>query len=243
MRHLPVALALLAPLGACKAVYAPNIVSTPLLRERGELRATVDVRNLQLAYALTRHLGVMANGYHRSDANDPKPDEEKQVGRGDLVELGVGWFTPLPAVHEWLQLEVYGGLGLGQVRHELTPAGGTTRHFEAQGTRAFLMPTLGVTRTYFDVALSARVVSVRYSDIETRNYTPDQLAGDRVDGLDERTWFFLEPCVTLRVGYKWVKLQVQVGKSFKLNDAELNHDSGMTTIGLNLDLFRAFGDR
>jgi hypothetical protein len=234
---------LATPLAGCKAVYAPNIAATPLLRERGELRATVDVRNLQLAYAVTDHVGVQANGYHRTDSNDPDPGGEQQDGSGTFGELGVGYFMPLAAVHPWLQLEVYAGFGAGKVEHDLTPDGGSTRHFEAEATRAYLVPTLGVTRTWFDLAVSTRVASVRYADVATESYTAEQLEGDGFAGIEDHTWVFLEPCATVRVGYKWVKLQVQVGKSFKLNSAELAHDSGMTTVGLNVDLFRAFGDQ
>jgi hypothetical protein len=230
----------LAALASCKAVYAPNIASTPLLRERGEVRATVDPRNLQLAVAVTSHVGVMANGYHRSEDNEPKPDEEKQHGEGDFVELGVGGFAPLPSLHPWLQLETYAGAGVGTVRHDLTPPGGATRRFEAEGTRVFVMPTLGITRRFWDAAVSTRFVALRYHDLSSRNYTDEQLDADGFAGIDERTWVFVEPSVTLRAGYQWIKLQLQVGKSYKLNSADLHHDSGMITLGLNLDLFRAF---
>jgi hypothetical protein len=229
----------LAPLAACKAVYAPNLANVPLLRQRGELRASADVHDLELAYAITEHVGVQANGYHRQDDNDPKPDEERQHGRGDFAELGIGWMTRVH--HDWLQLEVYAGFGTGKVTQDITPAGGTTRHFDARLDRAFVMPTLGVTRTYFDVAVSARVAGVHYRDLEDRGYTSrEQLAGDGFADLDQRTWLFLEPCVTVRAGYKWIKLQLQAGRSFKLSSADLAHDPGMLSFGVNVDLFRAF---
>jgi len=234
-----VALAMLS--GACKALYAPNMASTPLLRERGEVRATVDARNLQLAVAASSHIGLMANGYHRSEDNDPKPNEEKQHGEGDFIELGVGWFGTLPRLPAWLQAEVYAGAGPGKVSHDLTPAGGSTRHFEAELTRVFVMPTVGYTHRYFDVALSTRLVGVSYRSPQSSGYTDDaQLDGDGFAGIDRRTWYFVEPSVTVRAGYKWIKLQLQVGKSFLLTRADLPHDSGMVTLGLNVDVFRLF---
>jgi hypothetical protein len=235
----------LAVLASCKAVYAPNIASTPLLKERGELRATVDARNLQLAAAPARHLGVMVNGYHRDEENDPKPDQEKQHGEGDFLELGVGWFTDLPRRYDWLplQVEVYGGAGVGHVGHDLTPAGGATRRFSADAQRAFVMPTIGLTTRYYDLAFSTRLAGVHYSELASEGYADDaMLEGDGFAGIDQRTWVFLEPSVTVRAGYKWIKLQLQVGKSYKLTSADLPHDSGMVTLGLNVDLFRAFED-
>jgi hypothetical protein len=81
---------------------------------------------------------------------------------------------------------------------------------------------------------------VRYRDVATSGYVGDQLAGDGFEGIEERTWLFVEPCVTVRAGYKWVKLQLQVGKSMKLTSGDLPYDSGMVTLGLNVDVFRAF---
>ena len=228
----------------CKAVYAPNIVNTPLLHQRGEVRATVDARNLQLAVAPTNHLGVMVNGYHRDEDNqdDKDSDEEAQHGRGDFVELGLGGFTEVSHRYRWLPLvfEAYAGVGVGTVKWDLTPVGGPTRHFETQATRYFLAPTLGTTTKYYDLAASVRVVGVSYHDARTEGYVDDQLAGDGFADLDRRTWVFVEPCLTARAGYKWIKLQLQVGKSYQLSSGDLPHDSGMVTVGLNLDLFRAF---
>jgi hypothetical protein len=84
-------------------------------------------------------------------------------------------------------------------------------------------------------------VGVRYTGIETRGYADAaQLEGDGFADLDGHTWVFVEPCLTVRAGYEWVKLQLQIGKSYKLSSAELTHDSGMVTLGVNVDLFRAF---
>jgi hypothetical protein len=60
---------------ACKAVYAPTLSTVPILRERGELRATIDPHNLQLAYAASHHIGLIADGFVRNETQ--KPDAGK----------------------------------------------------------------------------------------------------------------------------------------------------------------------
>lgn len=214
------------------------MVNVPLLRERGELRGALGPRNLQAAWAPADHVGVMANGYTRSD-DHTTDGGERQVGEGFLLEVGGGAFTTL-ADPKWLQLEVYAGAGVGHVKHEITPAGQMTRRFEADGFRVFLQPSAGFTSDYFDAAVSLRVVSVSYSDVETENYSPEQLMGDRFAGIEDTTWVFLEPAVTVRAGYKWIKLQLQAGKSLELSSPELNYDNGMMSAALTVDLFRAF---
>ncbi|HEY0705626.1 MAG TPA: hypothetical protein VGG33_02460, partial [Polyangia bacterium] len=63
-----------------------------------------------------------------------------------------------------------------------------------------------------------------------------RLRADDLLGLDQRNWLFVEPAVTLRVGYKWAKVFLQYGHSFKLNDAALNRDATFATVGVHLDL-------
>jgi hypothetical protein len=234
------AVCLLVVGSGCKAVYAPNIAHTPLLREKGELRATADVRNLQVAYALATHVGVMANAYFRSD--DRTLDSgERQEGSGWLVEAAAGWFarTRQP---RWLQVEVYAGIGNGHVEHEITSPEGDPRSFEAEGIKLFLMPGMGWTSNYVDLGLSTRLVAVRYTGTKAIGYSDEQLEADEFKELDEQTFLFFEPAVTVRAGYKWIKLQLQIGQSIKIAGGDVNRDKGMITLALNLDLFRTFDE-
>jgi hypothetical protein len=118
--------------------------------------------------------------------------------------------------------------------------GGTTRRFTAEGAKGFVMTTLGVTRKFFDVAGSVRLVGVSYFNTGSENYNSEQLSGDGFATIQDRMWFFVEPVLTLRAGYKWVKLELDIGKSYKLNSSPLNYDSGIFTLALNVDVFRMF---
>jgi hypothetical protein len=230
---------ILALLAGCKTLYAPNVAPAPLLTQKGELRATADVRNLQVAYAAGAHVGLMANAYFRSESKE-QDNGEQQDGSGLLLEAGAGYFTKFPGKFDWLLFEAYGGAGLGHVAHEVTPMGGTTRTFDADGLKLFVLPSIGMTFKYVDLALSGRLTTVRYFGTSSENYNQSQLEGDNFAGIEDTTWVFFEPAITGRIGYKWIKLQVQLGQSLKLNSAELNRDKGMFSIALHLDLFRMF---
>jgi hypothetical protein len=235
--QLTTAAALLVLVG-CKAMYSPNMASTPLFTKQGELRAGADPRNLQVAYAATSHLGVMTNGYFRSQ-DEELDSGERQVGKGWLLEAAVGAFMTLEEP-SWMQVEMYGGVGVGNVKQEITPMGGTTRTFEAEGYRAFIMPTAGFTGKYVEAAFSARLAAVNYTSSTATNYSQMDLENDKLTELEKNTWLFLEPALTVRGGYKWVKLQVQLGQSYKLSSADMNREKGMFSISLNVDLFRSF---
>lgn len=234
------ALALLGS-GGCKTVYVPNTVNVPLLEQRHELRASLAANNAQVAYAVTDHVGLMANGFLESDDVDRAADSG-QAGSGYLFEGGAGYFTSLPG---HVVAETYGGVGLGHVQHDNWETSGGVRSdysFEASGLKLFLQPSIGITRSWFDAALSVRAVALRAVGTVASNYPEARLREDDLLGLDQHTWGFVEPAVTVRAGWKWVKGFVQLGRSFKLNDAEINRRESFLTVGLHLtfaDRFRA----
>jgi hypothetical protein len=231
-------LTLFCAAAGCRPVYAPNMLNIPLLKKEGELRATVDPRNLQLAYALADAVGLMANGYARTETSAPS-GSEKWRAEGELLEVGAGYFVPAPRGPDWLLLDLYAGGGAGHLRWEITPAGGGTRVFDVDGVRLFAQADCGVTSTFADLAIAVRVVSVQYLRTSAEHYDAALLASDHFAGLKRKPWFFVEPAVTLRLGYKWVKLQIQYGRSLQVNRPELNYDPGIFSIGVTLSLFGA----
>lgn len=232
MRWVP----LVMLLGACNAVYAPNTVNTPLFRQRGELHAHVDKRNLQVAYAVTDHAGVMLNGYYRAEehANEDGSSDES----GWLVEAGGGYYRNV--TRPWLTFETYAGVGLGHVDLQHRPNGEPTKSFVTDGVRAFLQPSFGFTTDYVDGAISLRGATVWYYDTRTRYWTTEELFENDLGNIDVGTWVFLEPALTLRAGYKWIRVQLQIGKSYKLNSRDLSRDDNLNSIGISIDVIRAF---
>ncbi|HEY0712978.1 MAG TPA: hypothetical protein VGF45_09915 [Polyangia bacterium] len=236
------ALAIIAAVTAvasCKTVYVPNTVNAPLLQEKGELRANLNANNLQAAYAVSDGMGVLANGFYESSSGD-QAAASGQDGRGYLLELGAGHFRPLG---DGAVFEAYGGAGYGHVRHdnwETTNGVRSNYKFATSAVKAFVQPSLGITRTYFDAVVATRFVGLRAFGTDTFNYTQERLREDNLLGIDQRTWLFVEPAVTLRAGYKWVKAFFQYGYSFKLNEAALNRDETFATIGIHVDLAPRF---
>lgn len=234
-----VVLATLTTLAGCKTVYVPNTVNVPLLLEKGELRGTINPNNAQAAYAVADGVGIMANGFFQSSSND-EGAASGQDGRGYLLELGAGHFRPLG---DGAVFETYGGIGCGSVRHDNweTTAGVRSNYkFSTSAVKAFVQPSFGMTRTYFDAAVATRFVALRAFGVDTFNYPQERLRQDDLLGVDKRTWGFVEPAVTLRVGYKWVKLFMQYGYSFKLNEAAIKRDETFSTVGVHLDLASRF---
>ncbi len=87
---------------ACnRSVYVPNQVNVPLLKEKGEVKASVSLSDWQVAYAITDNFAVMTNGQYVSrlvrfedddDFDDPIVDPNT---RGGLFEVGAGYTKAL----------------------------------------------------------------------------------------------------------------------------------------------------
>jgi hypothetical protein len=232
-RCAPSAVALLGVLVGCKTVYVPNTVNAPLLSQKGELRANLSANNLQAAYAIADGVGVMANGFWQKSSTD-NPDSG-QDGKGYLLEAGVGHFRNLG---DLFLFETYGGLGIGSVEHdnwEKVNGARSDYRYKASALKGFVQPSLGITRPFFDAALSTRLVALRPYSVEAVNYPDARLQADDLYGLQDHTFVFVEPAVTLRAGYKWVKLFVQYGFSLKLNETPLNRDVNFVSLGLHVD--------
>jgi hypothetical protein len=224
----------------CKTVYVPNMVNAPLLAQKGEVRATLGSNNLQGAYAVTDGIGVIANGFWRSSTDGDSNATSGNEGEGHMLELGAGHFR---SIGDLLLFETYAGLGQGKVRHdnwETINGARSDYRFSASAWKAFVQPSLGITRDYFDAAISSRFVVLKPYDTKAVNYPEARLRDDDLFGLDDHTFGFVEPAVTVRAGYKWVKLFVQYGFSLKLNQTPLKRDVNFLTAGIHVDFAPRF---
>jgi hypothetical protein len=211
---------------SCRTVYAPNAVNAPLLQEKGELKATLSTNNLQVATAVSDHVGLMVNGY----LNDYKSDDRSFKNNGKGAELGIGYFAHND---QRITYEAYGGVGFYNVRIRES---NDTKTFDADAMKYFVQPSVGWVNPFFEVAVSPRLSVVKYNSPELTGYTSQERVSNFFDIVDQKAHAFFEPTVTLRGGYKFVKLQVQVGHSFKLTKNDINRNDGIGSIGLIFDI-------
>ncbi len=222
----------LIAIGCNPKYYSPNTQNVPLLSEKGEvnlsLSGNANQAEFQGAYAAGEHFALQANG----GLFIPKDLENGDGGSGKFIEAGAGYFTP---VSERFVFELYGLLGTGNVENDLrsraTTNPPTTGVISASVFRYGIQPNFGFKSKYFSAAVSSRIVSLNYSNID----------GDLVfDGMNQRTYlsdnstnFLFEPALTLRAGIEKLKFQLQIGRSFNLSNEDFRQDNGYATVGLN----------
>lgn len=220
---------------SCKTIlYVPNAVNAPLLKEKNEIKAYGSPNNAQIAYAVSNHIGIMGNAYGNkfTSENTTNGVTTKDANKGNLFELGLGYFNPLS---ENLVFETYIGGGLGKIDFDNQTQ---NKHYDVKATKFFVQPAIGYVHKFFDIAFTPRISAVEYNDLNVNGYTQDELNNEYLnkDDVEGKTWFFAEPAITARLGYKFVKIQAQFGFVSKLASGDLKYDSKFTNIGISLNL-------
>lgn len=206
--------------GACAPAYVPNVVNSPMLSNKGEIQAALHYGSAgfdaQAAYAISNHIGIIANGSFANFTSDSTQDYH----RHNFGELGAGYYSKIGHSGRY---EVYGGFGLGNTEAEYSNSLWTDRA-KVNYTRAFLRPGIGVATDYFDGSLSPGFVMV--------NMKQDQASLNA---------FMFEPVITGKIGYQYAKLVVQAGFSIPLGeDPGFNYNPFMFSMGLQATLNRLF---
>ena len=204
---------------SCAPAYTPNIVNTPLLSKEGEFQASVGTGTSgidpQFAYAITENIGIMLNASYanRSDTNLANKNYHKH----SFAEAGFGYTLHMGNAGRF---EVYGGGGVGKVNAIFNQDVFYGRA-DATYTRIFIQPSIGATTDVFDGAFTTRLIFVNV------NNSNPLLNSNRFDP-------FLEPTLTAKVGWRYIKMMFQLGFSVPLtnNYRNYNYQPFMFSIGL-----------
>lgn len=219
---------ILIAISSCKTAYVPNTVNVPLFEDSGQVRVSGDLAgNIQFAASLGRNFGVMANGMWKKEGEET----DALYGKGHLYEAGIGGFS---RTQSNIKYEAYVGGGVGTAFTKEN-----TKTFEVNGARFFFQPSVGYHHSIFEIAFTPRFVAGKYQK-PTTTYTTAELIASNLADVNKPTWMFIEPALTFRVGYQWLKLQLQLGKSIKLTDQALAYKKEFNSLGVIFDLGRRY---
>ncbi len=147
MKHILAIILLSFTLIQCSPLYFPNTIHTPLLEEEGDANISGHLGtagiNLQGAYAINEHVGVMSNTNFIGSSDEVDPQFFTELGVGHFEKIGTkGLF------------EIYGGVGAGNEYY-----------------RFFAQPSIAFHSKNADIAFTSRLVSLHlYDNIEDPNY-------------------------------------------------------------------------
>jgi len=223
-------------LSSCAAVYIPNARNAPMLSKKGEFQtsATVDPFinvNTQTAYAVSNHVGVMANGLyvHTSD------NENEYKNQHLYGEVGAGYFYN----YKNFYFDAWGGYGIGK-----TKAIDWGSFFDASGTSTWSVTYQGMYEKYFiQPGFAIKRKNLHYGFVH--RFSLLNFSG--VSGLDENkeaisfiktNQFFYEPSFVFKVFIKQFYFTTQAGFSLPLGktDNNLNFMPFQFSVGVGVRL-------
>jgi len=223
--HFILLIALLS-LTACSYIYVPNAVNVPLIGEKGEVHAAVfkgtSNVDIQAAYGLTDKIAIMANGSFANRYRTKIIGDSTFYHIHNLGEIACGYYNK---VGRSGRIEVFGGLGYGTTT-DYDQLDNYGVNVNGKYGKIFIQPNVGSVSDVFDGAMSLRLVYVKYFDF---NY-----AGTNYKSKQS---IFVEPVMTGKIGYKYLKFIVQAGISIPvIQDKLVLWNPLILNIGLDFNI-------
>lgn len=222
---------------ACNTVYVPNTLHEPMLKNKGDINLNISPRvDIQAAYAISDEIGVMANVFSGSATtvitSNGTVRADTTLNKGYLFEAGVGYTNKF---NEYFAADMFVGGGVGNVSFENNnELPSSNKKFSADASKIFFQPGAFFSSDFFDVAANLRLSIINFKNPVYTNYTDLDKITDKVDSIDQGSFFFMEPAATVKAGYKFIKAFVQVGKSYNISDRQINNSEGIVSYGINL---------
>ena len=181
--------------------------------------------SLQAAGAVSNRVALLGSFYSLSEDH---ADDEGWSGKGSYGEVAAGTFGTLNTSGS-LVYEVFAGVGTGRIDNDRY-----TNTVNVKFFKPFIQPSFGYTSKWFEAAFTPRLGVVSYTDHTFVWDDPAEEAAMESNFEKEKSTFVFEPGLTVRTGYKGIKLQFQY--NFTTFDPWDDDENGNTP-ATNTDFF------
>jgi hypothetical protein len=279
MRCWFAALALAAGLSSCytpRYMYSPTNTNVPNLTRKGDSKLAAyyasglktritdnDVtrdrssfRNhgfdIQGAYAVTNHIGLVAshsNRYEKNSGNFANTVDSAIITyRRRVTELGVGYFGRFAKNKSLFQLFAgysFGRFSLADEGRDVS-SGLYTRFHTTTVKKIFLQQAIQADLSaYFTTSFANRFNFVFFSNIRT-DYTPQEQEAYLLNNLDGRVSVFWEPAIINNFGFKklpGLRFEAQLGFASLISRKFIDYRSVNISIGAMADVKKLFSKK
>ncbi|MFZ4399581.1 MAG: hypothetical protein ACOYO1_06080 [Bacteroidales bacterium] len=210
---------------ACRTdYYWPSVQNVPLFDEKQELQLLVGAGKentfFQSAYSLTNHIGFQFT--YKTTMENYGISYDDKISSNYLVEGGIGYYFK----YQYLAFETFAGYGYSYIQRD-----DYFRKSIVDFNRKYLQPSIGFSSDYIDVAFTPRFSKVNYSIIENTIYH-SSVYDNILQNIDKNSFYFFEPGITMRFGFKNIKIQFQHVEVKKLNSDQLDYVSAGNTVSI-----------
>ena len=222
---------------SCSPVlYTPSTQNVPFLKEKGEVNigggliSTEDADGFSLNFAVAVDSNWAVAGAFNKLVGGDENSTDYWDSRGSYFEGAVGKFGS-SAKGPWVY-EGFLGLGYASVKNEKE-----SNLVNAQFLKPYFQPSFGLRSKCWDIALTPRLAVVHYisDQIEIINPEYGSFANDFFDS--KKTSLVFEPGVTVKLGVKNFKLQLQYVYSTFSYDSQGSHPYNDEVLSLGLNFY------
>ncbi|MBS1749111.1 MAG: hypothetical protein JST63_04360 [Bacteroidetes bacterium] len=237
--------------------YKPNGVNAPLFTDAGQAHLNVagsigggnnidnDIEysgtryafDLQGSVSPIKHLGIIANySTTKYIADNPDFVSGNVDSKSHFLEFGAGGYYAKGKKFKMV-LDCYAGYGYGKI----------TGDIDIRMNRIFLQPGIGLRSPAFDAAFNLRLVNVKYHHLDTKGRDNDYLLQQNLINsggrrIDNTNYGFVEPSFTVRTGYKFLKVQLQMVIAEEMTSVQWHYSPYRYTVGLYFSLEDAIAE-
>jgi hypothetical protein len=208
--------------------------------------------DLQGAYALSNHIGVIAgqsNRYERNSGNFANAIDSATINyRRSITELGVGYFGRFAKNKSLVQLFAgysFGNFSLTDAGRDAS-SGSYTRFHTATVRKIFIQQAIQADISpYFTTSFANRFNFVFFSNINT-DYTLAEQESYLLSNLSGRTSVFWEPAIINNFGFKKIpgfRLELQLGFASLVSRKFIDYRSINLSIGAMADMRKLFAKK
>lgn len=229
-------LPLLSVVFSCKTMYAPDMQLVPMLEKKGDIHATLNFTNLQIAWAPFHKVGVFVNGYYKNKEllhlDDGKTYNYRVNSYAFQGGIGSFWYFD----NRWVEVYAGGGKGYGDLKFGISPRGfgGSSSHYN----KVFIQPVIGIGNEKWKYGFSIRASFLNFYDFV-------EYSGNTIASTSP---FFIEPCFTLSRSIDWFSVKGQLQYSLASEDVSNSYympygNMLVGTLAIAADLDQLFKSR
>lgn len=182
--------------------------------------------------AATKNIGVIGSYTHCSgyvnngDSLHPGWNTDKIV-----FETGAGYFNHFKSKaynaleggkSRWIY-DVYGGMGFGSIHSDISMNFFTP----------FVQPGIGFRTKVIEFGFNLRLRDVKFYDFNPHDRDNTYLTAQNLIGIDKGSYLFMEPIYTVKIGYKYIKMEIQYIYSIPLSSVSWRYSGSAHSLGLS----------
>lgn len=207
---------------SCHLLYLPNQVNVPMLTDKNDISGNISLGlsnvNVQTAFSPIKYVGFMANYAGGKISNS---DNSSITNSYNFFEFGVGYYK---SVTKNMLFDIWGGYGIGNAR-TYDDIWDVATTINGKYFRIFIQPSITISASEaFDANLAIRPVIV-FMEKTTSSSAPTR---------SSKT--FMEPVLTLKYGWKYIKIINQLGLSLPTSNLDYDYNPLILSVGVNFQL-------